>query len=106
LLVVYSRTFERDADPESFSLEAIVAHERGHQLLVRHPALARAGSGIMAIVGEEVLPSIVGAIICRRRKDRDALEGKATYELIMQGNDAFAAAELVQSLRTDMERIL
>jgi hypothetical protein len=32
LLTVYAEAFERDADPEDFSLEAILAHERGHQL--------------------------------------------------------------------------
>jgi hypothetical protein len=52
------------------------------------------------------MPQQAPGPISSRRKDRDALEGKATYELIMQGTDAFAAAELVQSLRTDMERIL
>src|SRR5438270_8132440 len=41
LLTVYAEAFERDADPEDFSLEAIVVHERGHQLLVRHPRIAK-----------------------------------------------------------------
>src|SRR5438552_14878754 len=40
LLAVYAGAFERDADPEDFSLEAILAHERGHQLLARHPRIA------------------------------------------------------------------
>src|SRR5436190_3478420 len=39
LLTVYSEAFERDANPSDFSLEAILAHERGHQLLARHPKL-------------------------------------------------------------------
>jgi len=41
LLTVYAEAFERDADPEDFSLEAMIAHERGHQLLVRHPRIAK-----------------------------------------------------------------
>src|SRR5947209_14952001 len=45
LLTVYAEAFERDADPEDFSLEAILAHERGHQLLARHPRIARRGTG-------------------------------------------------------------
>ncbi len=106
LLVVFPRAFERDTDPADFSLEAMIAHERGHQLLVRHPVLVRAFAGIMRIVGEEVLASIVGAAICPRQEDRDCLEGKAVCELIAQGNEAFAAAELVRSLRTDLERYL
>src|SRR5690242_14626070 len=41
LLTVYAEAFERDADREDFSLEAILAHERGHQLLARHPRIAK-----------------------------------------------------------------
>lgn len=41
LLTVYAEAFERDANPEDFSLEAILAHERGHQLLARHPRIAK-----------------------------------------------------------------
>src|SRR5688572_25061100 len=40
VLTVYAEAFDRDADPEDFSLRAILAHERGHQLLARHPRLA------------------------------------------------------------------
>src|SRR5690242_9360640 len=40
-LIVFAEAFERDADPDDFSLEAILAHERGHQLLARHPRLVR-----------------------------------------------------------------
>jgi len=35
-LVVFALAFQRDADPEDFSLTAILAHERRHQLLHRH----------------------------------------------------------------------
>src|SRR2546421_6255 len=35
LLTVYAEAFDRDADPDDFSLDAILAHERGHQLLAR-----------------------------------------------------------------------
>src|SRR5947209_18585826 len=45
LLTVYAEAFERDADPEDFSLEAILAHERGHQLLVRHARIAKRVTG-------------------------------------------------------------
>jgi hypothetical protein len=40
-LTVYAEAFERDADPVDFSLNAILAHERGHQLLARHPRIAK-----------------------------------------------------------------
>src|ERR1051325_859835 len=59
LLMVYAEAFDRDADPEDFSLEAIIAHERGHQILARHPRLAKLVAGI-PLVSEEILASLVG----------------------------------------------
>jgi len=41
LLIVYADAFSRDAAGDDFSLEAIIAHERGHQLLHRHERLLR-----------------------------------------------------------------
>src|SRR5712664_3396232 len=41
LLTVYAEAFERDANVEDFSLAAIIAHECGHQLLARHPRIAK-----------------------------------------------------------------
>src|SRR5690349_8877215 len=40
VLTVYAEAFDRDADPQDFSLRSIIAHERGHQLLARHPRLS------------------------------------------------------------------
>src|SRR3954453_1857162 len=45
LLTVYAEAFERDAGPEDFSLAAIIAHERAHQILARHPRIARRVAG-------------------------------------------------------------
>src|SRR5271165_397655 len=45
LLTVYAEAYERDADPEDFSLRAILAHERGHQILARHPRIASQVTG-------------------------------------------------------------
>ena len=79
LLTVYAEAFERDADPEDFSLEAILAHERGHQLLARHPRIAKrvTAAGISA-GSEEILASLLGAMHCHVNADRDALVAKAT----------------------------
>src|SRR5437868_5770647 len=41
LLIVYPKAFERDSDPDDFSLEAIIAHERGHQRICRDQTLRR-----------------------------------------------------------------
>jgi hypothetical protein len=36
---VYAEAFERDNDPDDFRLEALIAHECGHQRLHRDPKL-------------------------------------------------------------------
>ena len=35
IMVLYAEAFERDADPADFNLEALIAHECGHQRLHR-----------------------------------------------------------------------
>src|SRR3974390_3483571 len=58
LLTVYAEAFERDTDPADFSLGAILAHERGHQLLARHPRIASRVTGL-SLGGEEILASLL-----------------------------------------------
>src|SRR5260370_42688526 len=98
LLIVYAEAFERDADPEDFSLDAILAHERGHQLLARHPRLARHLVGGLSAASEEILASILGAMVCAPGPDRDALLAKATAELISRGGAPDAATRQLQNL--------
>src|ERR1700730_5013760 len=62
LLTVYAEAFERDADPDDFSLEAMIAHERGHQILAWHPRIANRVAGLSAVT-EEILASLIGAMI-------------------------------------------
>src|SRR5947209_493786 len=62
LLTVYAEAFDRDADPDDFSLRAIIAHERGHQLLARHARLAGRLAGVSP-AAEEVLASLLGAMV-------------------------------------------
>src|SRR5947208_16491913 len=63
LLTVYAEAFERDADPEDFSLEAMIAHECGHQILARHPRIAKRVAGISE-ASEEIMASLLDAMIC------------------------------------------
>src|SRR6266849_6799461 len=70
LLIVYAEAFERDADPEDFSLEAIVAHECGHQLLARHPRLARNLPPGWSGVTEEIVASLLGSWLVAEEKDQ------------------------------------
>src|SRR5437868_12850656 len=84
LLTVYAEAFERDADPEDFSLEAMIAHECGHQILARHPRIAIRVAGI-SDASEEILASLLGAMICNADADRVTLFAKATAELLDRG---------------------
>jgi hypothetical protein len=106
LLTVYAEAFERDANPDDFSLEAIIAHERAHQLLARHPRLAPLVSGRISLISEEVLASIVGALISPALADRDNLFGKAVVELLARGEQPEVATRLVSRLRAYLEAML
>jgi hypothetical protein len=106
LLIVYAEAFDRDADPEDFSLEAILAHERGHQLLARHPRIARRVAGRVSAASEEILASLLGAMICNSRSDCDALVAKATVELINHGEMPDVAIRRLQELWDLLETLL
>ncbi len=106
LLVVYADAFERDADPDDFSLEAIVAHERGHQLLCRDPRLRRIVSGRLSLIAEEIMASLVGSLIALSHEDREALFLKALAETLERGLEPRAAARLVSELRNHVEKLL
>ena len=105
LLTVYAEAFERDADPGDFSLEAIIAHERGHQILARHPRIAVRVADISE-VAEEILASLLGAMISNNDTDRAILFAKATAELLDRGQGAEAANRQLQNLWELLEAIL
>lgn len=106
MLFVYAEAFDRDADPDEFSLEAILAHERGHQILVRHPRIARLVAGKISSIGDEVLASIIGALLCPPGADRDNLEQKAIFELVIHGDHSAAATRRVAVLRDILEGLI
>src|SRR5258706_9988556 len=80
LLIVYAEAFERDADPDDFSLEAILAHERGHQLLARHERLTRNIPPGWSGISEEIVASLLGSLLVRDDKDQQDLLLKALFE--------------------------
>ena len=106
LLTVYAEAFERDADPEDFSLTAMVAHERGHQLLARHPRLAKRVAGRISLASEEILASLLGAMVCVAEGDRGALVAKATVELLNHGETLEVATRRLQELWNLLETLL
>lgn len=105
LLTVYAEAFERDADPEDFSLRAIIAHERGHQLVARHPRLS-ARAAETSLGAEEVLASLLGALTVGPGSDRDALVAKATAEVLDGGTGPDDAVRLIGNLWDALEGLL
>lgn len=106
LLVVDAQAFQRDADPSDFSLEAIIAHERGHQLLARRPILSRMTASGISPVSEEILASLLGSIIAAKNKDRRDLFAKAVVEAVTHGMNAEHAVAVLHELRGNLEKTL
>ena len=98
LLTVFAEAFERDSDSQDFSLEAIVAHECGHQLLARHPRISKLVAGRISLMGEEILASLLGAMLCDNVADRDSLVAKAVVELFEGGESREAATRRIPEL--------
>ena len=86
-MIVYAKAFELDADPEEFSLEAIIAHERGHQLIIRHPYLSQQFARWGMLASEEILASVLGSVIAEEKKDQNDLMLKAIGEAAKRGLD-------------------
>ena len=106
MLTVYAEAFERDSNAEDFSLAAILAHERGHQLLARHPRISKRVAGRVSLASEEILASLLGAMICTSKEDRDNLAAKAVAELLSYGEDMKVATERLQELWDLLEALL
>lgn len=104
LLTVYAEAFDRDADPDDFSLSAIIAHERGHQVFARHARLSVL-LGSASPAAEEVLASLLGALVLER-PDRDTLLDKAAFELLNRGASAEMAERVITNLWDQLERLL
>ncbi len=106
LLTVYAEVFERDADPEDFSLDAIIAHERGHQVVCRNETLQSMLTDRMTLTIEEILASLVGSLIVESESDREALMLKAFDDATRCGVELPDAIDLVAELRSFLEKTL
>ena len=104
-MAVYADAFVRDANPEDFSLEAIIAHERGHQLVYRTRRLPELFGGRIGPVTDELLASLAGSLLVRGR-DSETLALKAVTEAVRCGISLVDATELVKQLRKLLERVL
>jgi hypothetical protein len=95
LLWLSAEAFEREVAGDDFSLRAIIAHERGHQVLARHPRFAGRMAGMPA-AAEEMLASLIGAWLVGAGDDRDALVDKAAVDLLDAGATAQSAARQIE----------
>lgn len=106
VLRVYAEAFERDRDPDEFSLNAILAHERWHQLVVRHEGISTLLAGRINDEGEEIVASVLRAIICGDPRDDNLLMSKAAVELLAYGHPVRVVTQRVQDLRRLLEAYL
>jgi hypothetical protein len=105
LLTVYAEAFDRDAAGDDFSLSAMIAHERGHQVLARHPRLSALLASASA-AAEEVLASLLGGLLLEPGPDRDTLLDKAAFELVSRGATAETAERVITNLWDQLGRLL
>jgi hypothetical protein len=106
VLIIYAEAFERDADPDDFSLEAIIAHECGHQLLARHARLGRNLPTAWSEVSEEIVASLLGSLLVQNEKDQQDLVLKALFEADQHGLEPDRVTLFIMELRALLERIL
>jgi hypothetical protein len=53
--------------------------------MAQNPRIGRAVAGRMSVVGEEVLASILGALVSSANKERETLLAKAVVVLLVRG---------------------
>lgn len=106
LLTVFAEAFDRDANPQEFSLAAILAHECGHQRICRHAGLRHWLPSELPLVSEEVLASIIGAMLVTDAQDDEDLMFKAIHDLLDCGVGPTKAGRLVTDLRSNLEKLL
>ena len=106
IMVLYAEAFERDADPADFSLEALIAHECGHQRLIRNEDLRAVLAKFPGERFEEVLASLVGSLLLSESESARALVWKATAELGELGMTAASTVQFIERLRQLLRRFL
>jgi len=106
IMVVYAEAFERDADPDDFRLEALIAHECGHQRLHRNPKLRSVLAKFPGEAYEEILASLVGSILLEELDSSQTLVWKAVAELTDLGVTIASAQSLVERLTDILRKLL
>lgn len=105
-LVVEAEAFRREFAGDDFSLEAMIAHECGHQLLCRDKRLVRHLPKELSPATEEVLASLIGSVIVEHERDSEALIMKALGELVDHGLKLADASRRVEDVLKHLETLL
>lgn len=106
LLTVYAEAFDKDEDPGEFSLEAMIAHERGHQMMYRHVKLKRLLPKSWTEPYEEIMASILGAILVESKRDAEDLLLKAYFESVELGMDETFSRSRIEEIYAMFRRTL
>jgi hypothetical protein len=106
LLVIYAEAFERDAKLDDFPLESMIAHECGHQALVREERFRDILRRFPGERFEEILASLLGSVLLGESRASMLLFWKATSELAEMRVGATSAVRLMERLQDIMRRLL
>ncbi len=106
IMAVYAEAFERDADTDDFRLEALIAHECGHQRLHRDPKLRPVLAKFPGEEFEEILASLVGSILLGESESSQTLAWKAAAELTDLGVTVEYAEHLVERLIVILRKLV
>ena len=105
VLVVYAEAFERDNDPQDFTRRAIIAHECGHQRLLRDRELVALGRKLSGSIYDEVLASLIGSLLVDG-KDAQQLVWKATVDLSKTGLPTEQIVRTIEQLRALLKEMI
>ena len=103
IMVVYAEAFEFDADPEEYNLDAMIAHECGHQRIIRNPKVRGIWAKFPSAAFEEVLASLVGAVLLGDTASARTLVWRAATELSDMGMPDSGAVLLVERVKHFLE---
>lgn len=106
VMLVFAEAFDWKEDSRHFSLEAVLAHECGHQVFHHHPMLRRLFARDLSIHLEEIAASIIGALLVTNVADHDALLDKAVGEALQGCSDPADAAQTFNGIRKTLEVVL
>jgi hypothetical protein len=106
IMILYAEAFERGADPEDFPLEAIVAHEVGHQKLHRDPKFRAVMTQFGGAQFEEILASLVGCVLLGGGVPAHLLLCRAVAELGDRRISGQEAVRMAERLIRLMEQLL